>query len=172
MPSQQFLIPVVILLLCGCGASKGRPDRRALGILAGATKVEVFRIDGRFDSSKSTPIKPGDPTVDGYAILVRGADQDHEFAAKLADILSDNKTYTNIFANCFWPGVAFRVWRGEESVDVLIRFRCDNFYIGPPTDKQVMENASFRDSPNTGRLIRLAKEAFPNDAEVQALQEE
>ncbi|HTU88524.1 MAG TPA: hypothetical protein VMF69_00365 [Gemmataceae bacterium] len=172
MTLNRLLVPAAFLLLLGCSAGKGRPDGRTAGILAGATKVEVFRIDGRNDPPDPTPIKPGDPTVGGYAILARGHDQRQEFAAKLRDILTDNKTYTNNFVNCFWPGVAFRVWKGEDSVDVIICFKCGNFYLGPPTDKRVMETASFNGSPNTSRLVQLAKEAFPDDKEVQALEEE
>lgn len=171
MPVNRLLIPVTLLFLLGCGASKARLDNRSASILAGATKVEVFRIDGRGpnDPTRAPPIKPGDPTVDGYAILARGKDQSQEFATKLTEILTDPKTYTDNFVNCYWPGVAFRVWKGEDSVDILICFKCGNFYIGPPTHERVMENASFRESPNTGRLVRLAKEAFPDDEEVQAL---
>lgn len=173
MPNR-LLISAAFLLLLGCSAGKGRPDRRTAGILTGATKVEVFRIDGRGpnDPSGTTPIKPGDPTVGGYAIMARGKDQGREFAAKLWDILNDNKTYTDKFAKCFNPGVAFRVWKGEESVDVIICFRCNNFYLGPPTDIRVMETASFHDSPNRRRFVQLAKEAFPNDKELQNLKDE
>ena len=172
MTLNRLLVPVVFLLLCGCGAHKGLPDRHTTAILSGATKVEVFRIDGLMDPPNAKPIKPGDPTVGGYAILARGKDQSSEFATKLADVLADDKTYADAYAKCFWPGVAFRVWKGEESVDVLICFICENIYIGPSTDKQVMENASFVGSPNRKRLVRLAKEAFPDDKEVQALNDE
>jgi hypothetical protein len=168
---NRCLVAVALLLLLGCGTGKHRLDGRTAGILAGATKVEVFRIDGRNDPPDPTPIKPGDPTVDGYAILARGKDQNREFASKLTDILTDDKTYTDIHAACFWPGVAFRLWKGEQSVDVIICFHCDNFYLGPPTDKRVMENASFGGSPNRVRLVRLAKEAFPDDEEVQELKD-
>jgi hypothetical protein len=172
MTPNRFLVPAVFLLLFGCGGGKGRLDSRTAGILAGATKVEVFRIDGRNDPPDPTPIKPGDPTVGGYAILTRGNNQGQEFAAKLRDILTDDKTYTNKYAGCFWPGVAFRIWKGEDSVDVIICFKCRNFYLGPPSEKRVIGNASFFGSPNTGRLVQFAKEAFPNDEEVQALKEE
>ncbi len=147
-------------------------DRRTAAIFAGATRVEVFRIDGGNSSTPPRPIKPGDPTIGGYAILSRGYDQGPEFAAKLKDILSDKKTYTDKFAKCFWPGVAFRVWKDQDSVDVIICYTCRNFYLGPPSNKEVRENATFIESPNTGRLIQLAKEAFPNDEEVQAIKEE
>jgi hypothetical protein len=168
---KRFLFLTLPLLVLGCGSGKGRPDRRTAGILAGATKVEVYRIDGRNDPPDPTPIKPGDPTVGGFAILARGKDQDRPFAAQLADILADEKTYTDKFAACFWPGVAFRIYQGGECVDLVICFKCDNFYLGHRSDKRVMENASFAGSPNTARLVRMAKEAFPDDEEVQGLAE-
>jgi hypothetical protein len=162
----------VFVFLLGCGAHKSRLDSRTAGIFSGATKVEVFRIDGRYDPPNAIPVKPDDPTVGGYTILARGKNQSSEFATKLASVLANDKTYTDWHANCFWPGVAFRAWKGRESVDVIICFKCENFYLGPSTDKQVMENASFHGSPNAGRLIRLVKEAFPDDEEVQALKDD
>jgi hypothetical protein len=175
MKPLHLFILVLIVFALGCGKSSSASkhfDGRTAAFLAGATKVEVFRIDGRNDPPDPTPIKPGDPTVGGYAILTHGKDQGREFAAKLNDLLTDDKTYTDRFATCFWPGVAFRVWKDEECVDVIICFKCSNFYLGPPTDKRVLENATFSGSPNTGRLVRLAKEAFPDDEEVQALKDE
>jgi hypothetical protein len=64
--------------------------------------------------------------------------------------------------------VGFRAWKEEEAVDVLICFTCDNLYCGPPTD-QAKENAGFRGSPRRDDLLQLAKEAFPEDAEIQSL---
>lgn len=163
---------VIFGILITKGSGKGHIDRRIAGIFAGATKVEVFRVDGRNDPPDPKPIKPGDPTVGGYAILSRGDDQGQEFAAKLRDILTDDNTYSDTIESCFFPGVAFRVWKGLDCVDVIICFKCKNFYVGPPNDKWVASNASFLGSPNTSRLIRLAKEAFPRDEEIQALKDE
>jgi hypothetical protein len=171
MRPGRLLVVASLLLVLGCGSSKGRLDGRTAAIFSGATKVEVFRIDGGKDSPDPTPTKPGDPTVGGYAILARGADQGPDFARELADVLDDGKTYTDQFAKCFWPGVAFRVWKDDECVDLIVCFYCHNFYLGPRTDHQVMETASFSGSSNAARLVRLAKEAFPDDKEVQALEE-
>jgi hypothetical protein len=171
MTPNRLVVLIVFLLLCGCGAHKSRLDRHTTAIFSGATKVEVFRVDGLDKSPNGKPINPGDPTVGGYPILARGKNQSSEFATKLADVLADDKTYTDVYNKCFYPGVAFRVWKGEESVDVLICFRCENFYVGPSTDQQVLETGSFLRSPNANRLVRLAKEAFPDDEEVQALKE-
>ena len=173
--NPRQLLPLIVLLIalgCSAGGGKGRPDARTTAILKGATKVEVFRIDGEYESSDRKTTARSDVAVDGFPVLARGKDQDQRFAAKLADILSDEKTYTDKFAKCFMPGVAFRVWKGEDSVDVVICFTCHNFYLGPSSDKQVMETASFQGSPNLSRLVRLAKEALPDDKDIQALKDE
>jgi hypothetical protein len=132
----------------------------------------VFRIDGKDGPPAATPALPGSPSIGGFAILSRGEDQSQQFAARLADILLSDTTYSDTFAQCFWPGVAFRVYRGEDCVDVIICLKCQNFYLGPPTDRPVAETASFAGSPAGPRLVRLAKEALPQDKDIQGLKEE
>jgi hypothetical protein len=46
MRPRRLLAVAALLLALGCGSSKGRLDGRAAAIFSGATKVEVFRIDG------------------------------------------------------------------------------------------------------------------------------
>jgi hypothetical protein len=157
-------------IMAGCADALGpvptqrKPfDDHTAGVLAGATKVEVFRIDGGGPGSDSRRVGPGDRRVDGFPITGRAEDQGPEFAAKLNDILSDPKTYSTTYVACFYPRVVFRVWKGEESVDVVICFACHNVYIGPPSDKRVGENASFYRSDNAARLIQLAEDALPHD---------
>jgi hypothetical protein len=171
-PLRRLPLATLVLFL-GCGTAppgNKHKDGHTAAVLAGATKVEVYRIDGRNDPPDPKPIAPSDATVGGYAILARGKDQGKEFARKLADILLDDKTYSDTFAACFWPGVAFRVFKEQDCVDVVICFQCQNFYLGPPTDRQVMETASFGGTPATAKLVQLAKEAFPEDAEIQTLE--
>jgi len=163
----SFLLVIMVL---GCGqASPGRLDAKTAGIFNNATKVEVFRIDGKYF--------PGDPNapplgnnIDGYPILSQSKNQGAEFAGRLASVLNDGSTYSESFAKCFWPGVAFRVWRNEESVDVLICFFCHNFYLGPSSQGRVMETASFLDTPAVAKFLKLAKEAFPDDKDIQDLE--
>lgn len=145
-------------------------DKRTKTILAGATRVEVFRLDGDNRSSVEKPAREGDKRIGGFLVTAQGQNQGKAFAAKLADILSDRSTYALAFAGCFSPGVAYRIWKDEESVEVLICFKCHNFYCGPPADS-VQENASFVRSPREGDLVRLAKEAFPDDPEIQKLKD-
>jgi hypothetical protein len=103
-------------------------------------------------------------------VTAQGKDQGKAFAAKLARILRDEKTYSTTFAACFTPGVAFRVWKEKDCVDVIVCFKCLNFYCGPTTE-HATENASFVDTPASAGLARLAKAAFPGDREIQALDE-
>jgi hypothetical protein len=138
-------------------------------VFADASKVEVFRLDGKeFSKDEGGPLKKG-RRVGGFLVTAQGKDQGRKFAGKLLDILNDNKTYTNKYALCFWPGIAFRVWKEEECVEVLICFLCDNLYCGPPPKGMANENASFVGSPRRADLVRLAKEAFPDDKEIQGL---
>jgi hypothetical protein len=167
------LAPLLVLVACGHQTPRNKHiNSQTAAILSTATRVEVYRIDGRNDPPDPTPIAPGDPTVGGYAITGRGKDQGKEFARKLADVLLDDSTYSDSFAACFWPGVAFRVYQADDCVDLVICFKCHNFYLGPPSERRVMETASFIGTPASTKLIQLAKEAFPEDAEIGALKEE
>ena len=68
----------------------------------------------------------------------------------------------------FDPGVGFRVWKDDQAVEILICFGCNNLYCGPPTNR-ARENAAFGSSPRRSYLVRLAKEAFPDDKAIQRL---
>jgi hypothetical protein len=165
----RLLLPACCLLLVGCDKDKTCLDRQSRAIFAGATRVEVFRL--------GTPVRPvtkpkekGEKRFGGFEVTAQGADQGRQFADKLAAILSDEKTYTDRFAKCFDPGVGYRIWKGTESVEVLICFKCGNLYCGPPTEN-AQENAAFNGSPREADLRKLAMEAFPDDKEIQALGE-
>ena len=166
MNALRFLMVASLLTLTGCGG--GRLDRNSREILENADRVEVYRIDGR-DMADGNPKPKDGKTIDGFPVISQGKDQGKEFAKKLGDILSDKQMHGNT-SKCFWPGVAFRVWRGEDRVDVLICFMCDNFYCGPPAEKP-KEVGGFDDTPLRSRLLQLAKEAFPDDKDIQALQD-
>jgi hypothetical protein len=126
------LAPLVLLL--GCGTRTSRIDSRTRNILAGATRVEVFRTDGQNGPLGDNQKEAGESRIGGYLVTGQGQDKGKQFADKLAEILSDGKTYSDQYAKCFWPAIAFRVWKEKESVEVLICFRCDNLYCGPSTD--------------------------------------
>jgi hypothetical protein len=166
----RWLPLATFVIVLGCGQGKNPLDSRTATVLGRATKVEVFRIDGGKDHNPPVP-PPGEGNVGGFPVTARGPDQGPAFAARLKEILSDEKTYSDSYAKCYWPGVAFRAWDDKECVDFIVCFVCDNFYLGPPSDQRVRENGSVVETPARARLIRLAKEAFPDDKEIQGLKE-
>lgn len=136
----------------------------ALAVLDGATRVEVFRIKPRKEAAKEQ--------IAGYPITAPGKEQGKEFAAELASVLKDDKTWFGTGARCFIPGVAFRVWKDKESVDVIICFGCSNFHLvaRDAAGKEVrMTGGAF--GPTNGPLLKLAKKAFPDDKEIQGIVE-
>ena len=69
------------------------------------------------------------------------------------------------------PGVAFRAWRGQECVEVIICFHCQQMLMttrnaqGQETRSGYTQMISMR-----AEFLGLAREAFPNDKEIQKLQ--
>lgn len=167
--SRPFAV-LLLVVLPGCGRVPA-PARAVQPVLTGATRVEVYRIDGGSTEAMPRAAGPGDAVVDGFVVLARGKDQGPVFAARLADVLLSGRTYTDRFVKCYAPGVAFRFYRGEERADAVVCFACGNLYLGPPSGGRVSENATFSGSPAAGRLVRLAKEALPDDKDIQALDE-
>ena len=85
-------------------------------------------------------------------------------------VLRNDASYAwNIAKQCiFDPGVAYRVWRGNESVVILICFHCDE--VGIVADKTQPEEITIHScDPGRPALLKLAKEAMPDDKEIQAL---
>jgi hypothetical protein len=165
----RLLSSAPLILLLGCGAWNGAPrlDAHTLKLLQAATKVEVFRVHG---GPPQDNLKHLDNlSISGYPVLAKGTDQGQDLASRLAAILHDRHTYSNGWAGCFSPGVAFRAWKDDECIDVVICFKCNNLYCGPPK-ASAGENVSFLGTPARARLMQLAKEAFPDDKEIQELQ--
>lgn len=139
-------------------------------ILAGATRVEVFRLDP--DPRK----KPDEKGVGGFLVTATGKEQGKEFAGKLRDVLFTDATYEGASARCFEPGVAFRAWTDKkESVEVIICFHCSNLsVISYDANGKVVKKdggGGFGGTPSWTALVKLAKEAFPDDKEIQTLPE-
>jgi hypothetical protein len=140
---------------------------KVVALLKGATKVEVFRVDSD---------KPGatDKAVAGYRITAVGKDRDATFAKAVWEVATSKDTYEfNAAKGCiFRPGVAFRVWKGEESVAFVICFACDQMAIVTlDKDGKAVATAHAETDPGRAALLKLAKTAFPDDKEIQKLKE-
>ncbi len=146
---------------------KEKLGERAVAVLTGATRVEVFRVTADRDK------KPDEPGVGGFAVTATAKEKDPAFAARLAAVLLDEKAYSNPrVLKCFDPGVAYRVWKDKESVEVLVCFKCRNLRVitRDAEGKEVRRaTGSFEDAV-FAPLAKLAKETFPDDKEIEELQ--
>ena len=145
---------------------------RGIAILRGASRVETFRIV----DPELHPEAGGPRTVERFPITDVGPQQGAPFAARLADAVLDGKDYF-ISLDC-WPdpGVAFRAWKGKESVTLAICYECDDLEVSvrDPRGVQVHHGGGSFHDPLGGPvgLVRLAKEAFPDDPSIQELSDE
>ena len=137
-----------------------------IAVLQGATKVEAFRIEPE-------PEKLDGSLIGGYPIKATGKQQNKEFAARLTTVLLDEKTLFGRQAKCFEPGIAFRLWKDKESVEVMICFDCKNLRLDTRNaDGKQVKSTTGAFGPDIQPLLKLAKEAFPDDKEIQAIKEE
>lgn len=137
----------------------------ALAVLREADRVEVFRL-------KNERAEEGEERVGNYAVTVRGKEQGRNFAARLREVLTDEGTYVwDSGKGCdFDPGVGYRVWKGEQRIEVVLCFSCDQLVVfSPKAADGSVRSASADFDPARPALVKLAKEAFPDDPVVQAL---
>ncbi len=133
-------------------------------VIAGAEKVETYRIAGGSRTSEARFAGPGEPSVFGYAILARGHDLDPGSGARLAEALGHSDKTTP--PKCYWPGVAFRFHKGGRVVDLAVCFHCNDYCIGDRSNEWGPIYGMTK--PVRTVLAQMAKEAFPDDAANQA----
>lgn len=163
---RACLIASLFVVGCGKAASDAPFDAATTTLLRSADRVEVYRLDG-MDGPPEAKERPGDVRLHGYLVTSRAPDQGGDFAHKLADVLTHRDAYTVMSANCYWPGLGFRFHDGDNVVDVLICFQCNNVRFFRPGGAE--KTRSFLNSPLRSRLVDLAKEAFPADEEIKQL---
>jgi hypothetical protein len=153
---KQYLVLLIGLVVCGCGSTnqeeQGRggayPGAEVSHVLAAPTRVEGWnfvRPDGTIMTDP--PIRLLDLSV----------------AKELGSIVLDSNTYRELSrGGGFVPSVGFRVWRDEQSVDVILSLGNDQMMMkyttmtGQPTTSLASVTAAH------DRLMRLARKAFPD----------
>ena len=137
---------------------------RMTTILKGATRVEAFRVDPK--RSK----KPQGKHVDGLTVLSTAKEQGTQFAKRLSELLQDEKSLLSEQARCFFPGVAFRLWKEKESVDVVVCYQCTGLrLIARDGAGGELHRTGGGFKANYDAWVKLAKEAFPDDKQIQGL---
>ena len=112
----------------------------------------VSNLPGRF------AIKPGAIPVDAA------------LGTRLSRIVLDPASYDAFYKPCiFQPAVAFRFWKGQKAVDLLVCFHCTDLafqVVGAPA--AIGGKLSF--GPMRARLLALVKEARPADKRLKDLE--
>src|SRR5262249_50693304 len=134
-----------------------------------ADTVEPFRVDF-LSIYEDKPEHEGKPRIGGFVITASGKPLGKEFAQKLSAILLEAATYQEASAKCFEPGVAFRLRADQRSAEVLICFMCNDINVRPNRkgNRDASQLADFG-QPVRVRLLKLTKEAFPDDEQIQNL---
>ena len=153
-----------LLWLGSCG---GKPIEEFVGvdgkrILAAPDRIEVFRIH-REES-------PGPGAIRGFAVLHQAVPRSVAFARRVADLVLDPDNHAWWGKRCaFSPGVAFRIGRGAESVDVLVCFGCRQWLIATGPEGHATWQHEWDCDPAHAALVALACEAFPEDPALARL---
>lgn len=140
-----------------------------LGSMAGATKVQVFRV------SDSGGLRP-DPAKAIASDFVRGApgkELDAETLKALRSLLYDDKSFRfdQDVSKCrFAPHLSFQMQSGIGTLEALVSFSCNQvlFILGKPGGRWVPQG-TFDFKPSRKKLIDLAKATLPQDAATQNL---
>jgi hypothetical protein len=86
-----------------------------------------------------------------------------ETASQLSQLLLANASYLQAYKMCiFQPGVAFRFWKGTESVDVLVCFSCSDLAF-QVTGAAEAVGTKLAFDPSRADLLALARQARPTD---------
>ena len=159
-------LPILVLLCAAVIVGVeiwGGVSRSATSILRHAERVEVFRVSPVYAKDQR------EGTINGYLILDQGKEQGPEFAARLSSVLRGWSVANRSKKCVFNPGLAFRIWSGDRAVEVLVCFLCDDLWPHVVGEAGTMHGEILAFDPVRADLVALAKEAFPDDLEIQGL---
>jgi hypothetical protein len=141
-----------------------------LDLIKNAESATIYRTDEWQDLTR-------DDTIAGYKVLGKPQKLDGELLKELGKVLTDHKTYgwdESAHVCGFSPGVAIRYsgkneYGDEIRVVVLLCFMCEDIklYHNSPLAENEMTNIT----PGRRQLVKLVKKMFPEDAEIQQLEE-
>ena len=141
-------------------------------------RVETYRV--RSDLTVDDMRMQEDPKLRNrlfdreWPITGRGATRDRAFAQRLGAFLTNPKNFIDrppgqgVKACAFMPGVGFKLRAGaSDYVNRTICFSCAQ--LDATSSIGVVPLPSIDFDPGYAELLKLAKEAFPDDAEIQAI---
>ena len=162
---MRVLLAPALLLFAACSTPSKEVEEflgpQIVDILQSAERVEALRVD---DGTGDLP--PGVPRAADYAIIKTGPDLTPAQTERLRALIFDGGNWDFEMAKAceFMPGVDFRVHSAGRRLDILLCFSCDEwaFWHG--------ERMRYEDNdPARSALLRLAREAFPDDPALAEL---
>ncbi len=140
-----------------------------LGGLVNATKVQAFRV------TDAGGLRP-DPAKAIASDFVRGAaglELDAPALEALRSVLYDEHSYRlgQDVAGCrFVPHLSFQFRAGLDTLEALVSFSCNQvlFVLGKPGGRWVPQG-TFDVKPARKQLLALARQALPQDRDIQQL---
>ena len=169
MRKLRWLVPIVAVLAIAAFVAVeiwGGVSRSATSILRDADRVEVFRVQSQVVDSHAQ-LGP----LGGYPVLAVGKELGPDFAKRLGKVLRSWAVAPSSKKCVFEPGVAFRVWAGDRSLEVLICFKCDDLWPRVVGENKTLHGEVLAFDPVRAELVALVKEALPDDPKIQALPE-
>lgn len=143
-----------------------------------ATRIEIFHLFPNAPEEKSAN------SIRGFPIYQSATLPDATLGPQLGAILLRPESYVvasqDILLCYLMPAVAYRVWSGAQSLDVLICFHCNQLGViendphvpirnlGGRIDARMNVLGDF--APARAELLALTKRAFVSDDAVQAIQ--
>ncbi len=157
-------------------------DTSTQAILAGADRVETFRLADFHEEEDLTPeeqtILSGAHTLslDNHTVLRTGPTQGRAFASALGNALAQADSgqavagQKGLMPSCFDPGVAFRVWQGKAHTDICVCFYCSGVeIITEDANHKVLYQNETGLRYSRPAFLALSKQAFPQDRHLAAL---
>jgi len=137
----------------------------AIAKLSHPTRIQAMHVR-IWDGSAAPQIAERYPIVDTHTV------SDAANARDLMNVLLDPATYDynpNHVSTCiFRPTVGFRVFSGNDFIDVLICFHCDQLEIFDSTG-QMLSAYDVNTHPGRANLLKVVKSVFPDDITIQSL---
>jgi uncharacterized protein (TIGR03067 family) len=154
-------------------ALRQRYGDKMVAILQGATRVEVFRLN------PNDHVAPGkdDGKVKrfgGYAIIATAPELGEKSTRKVTALIFDRDNFAlyRVNADDCDPEVGLRFWKGKESADVILSYQWNQLRVIAPDPKaQRIEFPMADFDPGRKAFVKLARELFPKDKEIQGLNE-
>ncbi len=175
-------LSAILIFAVGCRASDnsipeatpqtffGGPEN--LQLVKEATSITAFRIVD--PQQQHAPRKP--MTIDGRQCDASSAVVAGPEVAQVVAALSDMTNFGDMYMCDFDPGVILRFAAGKHTLDLIVCFHCgemvlygDGVEIRRPYNWARTRNSFRKDARRA--FTAIAKKAFPNDVEIQALRQ-